>query len=481
MACGKAPLALLAALGCTAGPALPDAERFEPQPSCADPVALAEDEVLSLDTSAGPEGFLDVSCTTHRAPQAVAVYEVEADGPTTLYLSAQTEVTPSNFETVIAVRRGSCDARESEVCLYGSGTLEVTPGERLYVIVTGDEPEDEEIDRGPVGLIATELDSGGGIPIVSSAQVHVVPLEEPGYYLLVVDIAGMDPDANTVGGVVWLYGARGELLLPSPEERFGLEFSPSLFPGITTFSGRLTVTVFGLPEQPREARVALFDEDEQVGPAFGVAVEVGTFVGAGQSCGGTELCGAELECTAGTCEASNALVDACERAMRIAVPTPETTTTSARGTLDLDDDAPDLFLSECESMIERHPNGEVLFSVEVPAGAPVDLIARIDEEMTTDQSYLLWIRNPCEERRATDVWCSEGEGFDPPSVTIQTAPPGTYTVFVSADAFGLDEPARVTVQALLRPVLAAGSACDPEEVENRCADLPCSAQGVCPP
>ena len=104
--------------------------------------------------------------------------------------------------------------------------------------------------------------------------------------------------------------------------------------------------------------------------------------------------------------------------------------------------------------------GERVYKVNVPAGN--DLVATAT---STLESFtpLLYVETVCGSD-ATALDCDDGT-YGPASVTVDDAA-GWYYLIVDGES---GSHGSFDIEAHLRPVLAAGSPCDPLEVDNRCA------------
>ncbi len=140
---------------------------------------------------------------------------------------------------------------------------------------------------------------------------------------------------------------------------------------------------------------------------------------------------------------------------------------SAMGTIASGDG---LFTGTCG----RTPGLEGLHTVTVPDGA-FDLLAASDGGDT-----VLYVMSPCESGTVIECNDAVASGMTNSALEIQDIAAGTYTVVVE-DWGGIAEGETLdyTLDVRLRPVLAAGAACDMTGEANRCADGDCTG-GTCP-
>jgi hypothetical protein len=489
---------LLALCGCDAGdPPRADAgEGGVPPglPTCSYPLVLVgvEDGTVSaeLDTRGGREGGLDLEgCgdPVTSPPRAVVAYEVPGTGPHAVEISTVNVGTDRMFDTVLAVRRGQCDAvleGTTQGCYddvgtdrRSTGTLLAEGGEILYVIVTGYDSEGT-VDRGPVQVDFTARLNRQ--PTIESASVLVTPDG------VRVEVRAGDEDADAAGVRVTFHGPALELLDVDGD---GIADEYDVLTGTfdQSVAGALvfteTATIAGdAPATAREAWVRVVDEAGSVSAMdLAVAVQSGSVVGSGDACSATSVCARELECRAMICEASAERAASCAAASPLAIDPPGTTATSAtaEGVL-----MPGLgiFGGECGSTVGR----EALYSVTVPDGT-YDVIATTDLPGTsTDVDTVLYVRRTCVDPASSpEDGCHDDIDLDTnrrSELVLLDEGPGTLTFFVEHFAgVPADRMARYALEVTLRPVLAMGQSCDPTGVMNRCAAGDCPADArTCP-
>lgn len=209
-----------------------------------------------------------------------------------------------------------------------------------------------------------------------------------------------------------------------------------------------------------------------------ITIPIRDLVGRGESCGERTVCVEYLECTSGTCATPAATLAACEAATMLTVT--ETTPASTNGVLEPGEPSR-LFAATCDDWGWGTPFGpEDLYTVTVPEGA-FDLIASTDNEATGDADTFVYIQTEC-GNEITEVACNDDSGDAYRSTAVvENATAGTYTIAVEIWG-GPEDPTPYQLDVSLRPVLGAGEACDPAEVENRCSTGTCPAgdDPVCP-
>ncbi len=196
--------------------------------------------------------------------------------------------------------------------------------------------------------------------------------------------------------------------------------------------------------------------------------------GFGEDCSAEDvMCADGFTCTDDVCAVSAEVATACEAASAEGAVTVAAAVTFDAVVPATGEEEEGLFTGTCGSTAGL----ETLHTVTVPAGE-FDLLAATatDDE---DADSVVYIQNPC---GAETVACNDDFGGELTSrAVVENAAAGTYTIVV--EAFGGAEAATTFATTVsLRPVVAAGAACDPEEVMNRCATSACPEEGaaVCP-
>ena len=486
-------LVLASAGGCEAPPASTDASVAPTGlPSCDEPQIVTPTEGLTtsvvFDTRTARDGELALgTCgggTT--APQAVVAIQVPGTGPHTVSVSSVNVGTDTLFDTVLLMRRGTCDATPedgAEACFdddlperRASGSLRAQGGETVYAIITGYEGVETHVDRGPVQLDIVARPNAA--PTIEGAAVLVTD------GAVVVDVTGGDADADVASVQITFHGPAGELVdLDGDGERTAADVLSGGFDrpvsGALRFTERATLAVSSSAAlaSASEAWVRLVDASGTPSEADTVTpVLVGAIVGNGEACDATHVCGAELTCPGGMCVPSAERVGVCSAAAPIELqrPTATTTSTSVMGVLMT---GTGLFGGPCGATIGR----EDVYRAVIPEGR-FDLVATTDVDGTgVAVDTVLYVRRVCTDPATTPpeegVGCSDDleAGSLRSRLEWRDVPPGELFFFVEDwGGVPVDEmTSRYELRVSLRPVIASGEACDPDEVIDRCEGEPC--------
>jgi hypothetical protein len=209
-------------------------------------------------------------------------------------------------------------------------------------------------------------------------------------------------------------------------------------------------------------------------------VAIGEPVGFGETCDATHLCDAETTCVSGVCGATTAVDAACTGATALAV-LPDGAPVSVTGTIP----AGGAGLFRIASCVPNAATAaaERVYSATVPADTTADLLVTTDVAGTPGETdTILYVRAACPDA-SSELGCHDdvntgGMNYQS-TVEARDLAAGTYFVFVETyNGSG----GNYELQARLRPVLAAGVACDPTGMANRCATGTCPAgtDSVCP-
>jgi hypothetical protein len=205
--------------------------------------------------------------------------------------------------------------------------------------------------------------------------------------------------------------------------------------------------------------------------------------GLGQPCDGT-TCAGTLVCMTGTCAATPAATAACAGATAVTLTAPTATTPTVN--------TQSVMLTMAASALEGScgvamagSGAERVFNVTVPAGN-FDLVATTNVMATAGTvDTVVYVRANCtndaSELTCNDDYTGAPDGDLRSTATVQNVPAGTHTIVVDTFA-ALTAPATVGAEFRLRAVVAAGAACDPMGIANRCATSACPTMGaaVCP-
>jgi hypothetical protein len=490
-------LQLVVLVGCSGPPVtMGDEAGVVRAPSCEAPdlVTLVAGETVmrTVDLRTAPYGVV-TGCPGSGMPGQV-VYEIVVPGTGQHIVEARTANpgTDRATDTVLALRREDCGGSVSDQCfdeLSGdyrtNAAFTADGGDHVYLVLTAY----SETAEGPVEIAFSAQPNGP--PTITSASVVIADQE------LLVDVDGGDPDGNGAGVTVTLHGPAGELVDLNGD---GIRNDAD------ALTGNFARPVTSVRSFIERTRLAL--DDAQTTRALGAtsayvrtidragvtsvsdvvtAVRPGTVVARGEMCSDTFVCPEELLCSgAFTCDPTPTRAATCSAAMALSIPAPTmmTTTTSTMGNLT---SGTGLFSGNCDQSDGPvvTDGTEDVYLVHVPAGA-FDLLFTTDLAGTaTDADTVLYVRTDCTDPgTGLEEWCNDDitRGSNLRStVAILDVAEGDYYVFVEPwGTIALDAMLRYELGASLRPVLAAGGACDPAGVLNRCASGACPASRVCP-
>ena len=477
---------LLAGCGTTTTPT-PQEGGIGHAPGCDAPqvVTLVEGmtTMRSFDLRSAPH-VLTTGCTgTTDSGQVVYEIVVPGTGPHAVVANTGVAGTDRTVDTVIALRRTACAGATSDQCWDDNlqdrrarADFLANGGDHVFVIVT-----------------AYAATSSGPYTVALSARPNSPPTIESASALLagsdlLIDVNGGDADGNAWGVEVRLHGPAGELIdldgdgMRTSSDELHAAFARSVS-GASTFAerARLPLTMMQLPRagSATTASVRILDEPYAISPTdVPAALRGGSLAVAGDVCDATHVCSDELNCSAGmphTCVATAARAAACMAAMPITIPMPTTMTTTgtAMGVLVPGSGS---FTGACASTL----GNEDIYTVTVPTTAmPVDLVLTTAMPGTDHMAdTVIYVRGTCiEPTSAMMTWCNDDDSSATPStflsrLVIQNAAPGSYSVFVEAyQGVQPDMMLRYQLGASLRPLVPAGSPCDPLQVMNRCAGM----------
>lgn len=412
-------------------------------------------------------------------PQEVIAYTVPGTGPVGLRLSLRNPGTAADFLSILQVRDACATVPTAgHTCFLtndddwrAQGAVMADGGSVVYIVVTGyAEPPAGlgVVTTGPweltietVANTAPTLTHGSAWYSGDAVELAVTGADDgaiDSYSAPLLDAAGMPVDVNGDGAADSFGGAFLSAVMGSPFTAF--DRYNGLRELLTTAAvTQLSVTVtdeFGLESAP-------------------LMVAFGDAVGAGDACGAMAYCAVGLDCVSMLCAPQAPVAAACAAATPITIATPTTTTTTAMVSGSVPTGA-GVLAASCT----RAPEGEVLYTIAVPAGA-FDLLATTNVTGTGMTDTVLSLRSACADP-TSEVACDDdidySGGVASSAIEVRDIAAGTYTMIVeqyatpgAAGPFGL--------QVSLRPVLAMGAACDMAGVMNRCAGGACAA-GVCP-
>lgn len=419
------------------------------------------------------------------AKQVVVEYTVPGSGPVTLNASLVNEGTPSNFDTVLQVRTGSCetvpgrfppscfdDATRGE--LRSAGVLTAQGGETVYFFVTG-YAETEAPDAITEGMARLEVTAEAGTP-PTLESVMAFALDRDGYF----EVSGMDAGGDAAGVAVVLRNAMGEIVdLDGDGRGTAADRAVQLFDesaeGMTTFrAGSRVLNIDLRGRAATQAEIAVFDAAFAVSDPMTVDIVDGTTAGEGEACDPSmrEFCRSPMSCVEGVCAATGPLGELCAGAETIELEAPMGTATTGMGVGNVAG-MQGLMTGSCG----QTPGAESIFSVVVPEGT-FDVLATTENSTTGMNDTVLYVRSSCPDP-TTELSCNDDIAMRRLSSSVelrdQTAGELTFVV----ELYGNHRGGSVGLDVTLRPVLAAGEACDAMGVENRCAMGSCT-DGMCP-
>ena len=458
--------------------------------------ALGVQMTITGNTAGGGAGPLTMSgcgsMAPTRAPQEVLAIRIPGTGPAGLIFDL-TDGTTANFDTVVQVRTTcetdpgaeGCFDDVGEGMLQSAGAIPVMGGTTVYLVVTGFEGGAETVSSGAYSArITVEPNTAPTLTAASAVRI--------GATRFYIDGTGMDAETNAEGYALQLLNAAGMPISTNPEDAtavgpfpFRFDVAPTSVPFTAARSSIDDLAAIGAGPAAAiasavTARIIVVDTYGLMSAMRDVAITDVAEVGLGEACDATHVCAVTDECTAGTCQAPAAVRAACmgATALTLVAPTGTTPTVATQAVALAVGDG--VIINECGG------NGaERLFTVTVPAGG-ADLIVTTNiaaTMMTVDT--VVAIRSRCVDASSETVCNDDYEGAPMgdlrSTAVIEAAAAGTYTVIVDSYRV-LGAAATASVELRLRPVLAAGAACDPAGVMNRCSTAACPASGaaLCP-
>jgi hypothetical protein len=416
-------------------------------------------------------------------PQQAFALTLPAGGTFGVELSMVNEGTAMDLDTLVQLRRGGCESLDDAQCfddtgfgeVRSSGTFTAEGGSTVHLIVSGYDAE----SAGPFVMDVT-------VSAVSPPVLGAVSAQRVDGMRFDIAVSGTDPEGDAAGiAVTFLDDAGAAIGVDTDEDPetpavtdFQFGFTTDL-EGMTTFDA--VSRVEGIDDFPAlvtaaSVRVALIDEFDARSAEMTAEIADVMESGRGEPCGTDRICADAFECTAEVCAIPAATTTACGAATAITITTGAATVTErVTGSIPAGDG---LLLGSCGDT----SGAEVLYTVTVPAG-DWDLIATTANETTGAADTVVHLQSMCGDP-GTEVGCNDDAtpGEVVASNTVVTnIEAGTYTLAV--EHYGpADAAVPFALDVSLRPVLAAGAACDPAGVMNRCVAAACPASGtaVCP-
>lgn len=508
--CGGTEIDALCNADCAWIPA--DRDERCPLPGCADPLeatlVVGETVSVNVDTRYGEAGPLALGggcggmpLPAMRPAQVVVAVQIPGTVARLVELSLVNDATTPTWDTIVEVRRNECSVAPpagppgpfgpTPTCFddtndpmtgipdpRSSGAFAAMGGETVHVVVTGFGSGAAIPDRMPTGMGRLDLTLGDEVepPTLTAATVSVNP------EVSMLALTGGDANGDASGvRVTWLDAASMAVDINGDTRVDALD--DSTFPldpsvtGMTSFTTTVTDPFLATRLEGRmvaRARIVLTDATGLESAPLTVDATVVTLAAFGEMCDAMRVCRAPLVCTAGTCQASPEATAACAAATALTL-TGTPATTSVMGMLAAGPSA--LFTGSCGSTMG---GPEALYTVTVPAGTWDLLVSTANPGTPMDTDTVLYARRTCADPRSEAICVDDDMGLRS-RFTLLDAAPATYTVFVERYG-GVPAMTSITYEltATLRPVLAAGAACDPMGVMNRCSTGACPAGGTCP-
>ncbi len=443
------------------------------------------DQTITGDTSGMSSGL--AVCNGGASPEEVIAVTLPGTGLEAVSFTLVTDGTPADFDTVVEVRT-TCDSTVGLHCFDEAGPDESRSngkfsgegGSTVYLVVTGYSGSDSGAWSMDVNV--TEATP----PTLTGGTVYRVGGESPRYDFLV---DGGDAGGDAAGIRVTLLDASGA------EIGFDFDEDPSTpdttelttgfrasVSGQTTFTAALAritpdydyfLDVVDASSAATQARVTVHDRYYAPSASMVLDIHDVTETARGGACSADVICTDGYACVSDVCGIPAATTTACAAAteLTLAADTPATTT----GTL-----SPGVghAIGTCANTF----GPENLYTVTVPAGA-FDLIASTDNAASGDADTVVYIDTEC-GAPDSEVTCSDDANDVNylSTAVVEDVDAGTYTIAVEIYG-GPDEATSYQLDVRLRPVLDAGAACDPNEIDDRCstASCPTTGEAVCPP
>jgi len=459
-------------------------------------VGLGTPGTITGDTTGGPAGPLDLGAcgatmAMTRAPQEVLAIEVPGTGDVGIAFDL-TGATAEEFDTVVQVRT-ACETIPTgdNTCfddpgfgeVRSAGSFVATGGSTVYLVVTGFPGGMGTVASGEYSMmIQAEANAAPTLTAATARRVDDDRLE--------IFATGMDADTNVVGVGVQFLGAGG---MPIPADS---AMADDLGPYFFGFDMEVTTASFAdvLATAPGSAdidgvgaatglRLFTFDFYGARSATRDVMIDMVTEVGFGQTCEATRICRAPNLCESGMCVASPATIALCGAATAVTLEAPAGAMPTVSTQSVMLASGPGVASGTgCEYSSDA---AEKVLAVTVPEGA-FDLVVSTNLAANPmDLDTAIYVRSSCVDD-ATELVCDDDYAGAPDGdfrsfAVVENVMAGTHSVFVDGyEPFEM--PTTVAVELLLRPVLAAGAACDPAGTMNRCMGAACPASGaaVCP-
>ncbi|MEM9114050.1 MAG: hypothetical protein AAGD10_10870 [Myxococcota bacterium] len=451
---------------------------------------------------------------TRWAPQQIIAYEVPGNGPVAVRFSTRNAGTSTNFDTVVQVRRGSCDAPPpledgrfpAPSCFEDAteslqapdfrseGAIQAAGGEILYFVVTGYS-----------GGTVPQLDDQGAVTLDITPTSNEPPrLDDASPYIfgqdLFIRLNGDDPDGNVrgailnfrIGGqVADIYGigtADGNVSAIVFDQRpnevrnyVGRPQVPFMLPsapppgvdGVFVLDAQVvglnpTLSQFIQNAGIQQLGVRVFDDAFAISEERIVDVILnGRRADFGESCV-SAICAEPFVCEADVCGPGAAAQMACDPMNVIDAGLSDTSSVS-EVMVRIPFGAGAFGTPSCVAPGTAEA-AEAVLAVEIPAAGRFDLLATTDNETTGTRDTIMYLRQNCVNPQS-QLACNDDieQGNDASAVEVLDILSGTYFLIVEpARRTPLTQSIDLGVDLRLRPVVGQGQACDPAELLSRC-------------
>jgi len=492
---------VVALAGCGgSGPPMPPDGSLPVAPSCGVPAPIGDGDDLELDpelaTSVVPVECANGSVYFDSTPAQAFRYSVEGSSIRAVTFSTANDQTAAATDTVIVVFDGDCDPGRVPIACFddtrsqgrferrASGTVLASREQRLTVLVGY-----YDSDVATLGEVHLDVSSRENrAPDIAEAQTLFLDDR------VLIWASASDPDGDTDVKTLELafVGPLGELVR--------VDGSATQRVDTVRVGSRLEATL-GVVDVPAEVSAVLVRAVDAAGVASASSVtafrEDGTFVGITEPCDGAEgpaVCLGELECatagaSAGTCQPSVTVTAACSTSTPLMLGAGSGDTRVGRATVTIEPGAGYVRypFEQCpegdiNSFPPRTQGDESILALTIPEGR-WDVLAQTSGG--TDLDTILYLRTICGDPEST-IGCADDLGsnnyYSALEVLDVVAPPAGRTVALIAELW--DGPAGTMgesfdVDVTLRPVRAAGQACDSGFQLDRCEGTPCRG-GMCP-
>ena len=446
------------------------------------------DQTLTGDTTGASTDFtLADGCGSPDATAPTEVFALTLPGTGLKGVTFNLGNDATTWDTLVEIRPDGCAAATNTSCfddilaflgiVQSAGSFTAEGGSTVYLVLTGF-PGSMDGESGAYELELSVSDATA--PTFTSGNAYRVGTER---YDLVLQ--GTDPEGDAAYARVSFLDATDAPIGvdtdedPSTPDETVFELNFDRVSGRPDFEALLRIDdtlLFAGTAAATKVDVTILDEFSLESASMQLTIVDVTEAGLGGTCGATIICADGFDCVGTVCAIPAAVATACSAATAVTVtPGASTTSQTVSGSLDAGDS---LMFAMCGDT----SGAENLYTVVVPGTGTFDLIASTDNATTGDADTVVHIRSTCGDP-GTEVACNDDGGDAYRSIAVvEAAAAGTYTIAVEIYG-GAEMATPYDLVVSLRPVLAAGMACDPTEEMNRCSTDTCPMTGtaVCPP